>query len=164
MNSRVLLRSSRHPTSGTVSALPTQPRQILKSSASQNLVHRLLHSPRSGATSPSVQFQNSFLFASSGKQSRSGRRAFSSTTTTGIRDSKRKDDSAGAEGDRKGRYEERESHEVKERDETPDSKYSTSKENEFGQTLRSDSKKRKGNDETPIRQYHEPSVAVKGFP
>lgn len=164
MSSRVLLRSSRHPASGTVSALPTQPRQILKSSVSQNLVHRLLHSPGSRTTSPSVQFQNSFLFASSGKQARSGRRAFSSTAAAGKPDSKRKDDSAGAEGDRKGLYQERESREVKERDETPDSKYSTSKEKEFGQKLRSDSKKRKGNDENPVRQHCGPSVTVKGFP
>lgn len=162
MNSRVLLRSSRHPSSATVSALPAQPRQILKLSVSQTLVHRLLHPPGSGATSPSVQFQNSFLFASSGKQARSNRRGFSSTARR--RDPKKRDEDNGVEGDKTGRYEEKESREVKERDEKPDSKYSTSKEKESSSKPQSDSKKRKGNDENPVRQYREPSVKNKGFP
>jgi hypothetical protein len=68
MNPRVLLRSSQHPSSAT-GALPSQPaRQILRSSVSQSLVHRLLQSGSGGrgGTSPSAQFQNSFLFASAG--------------------------------------------------------------------------------------------------
>lgn len=79
----------------------------------------------------------------------------------GKRDLNRKDDDAGAEGDRNGRYEEKETCEAKERDETPDSIY---KEKESGQNPRSDSKKRKGNDERPVRQHREPSVTIKGFP
>ncbi|RPB17446.1 hypothetical protein P167DRAFT_129918 [Morchella conica CCBAS932] len=66
MNPRVLLRSSQHPSSAT-GAHPSQPaRQIFRSSVSQSLVHRLLQSGSGGrgGTSPSVQFQNSFLFAS----------------------------------------------------------------------------------------------------
>lgn len=166
MSSRVLLRSSRHPSSGTVSALPAQPRQILKSSVSQTLVHRLLHSPGAGATSPSVQFQNSFLFASSGGGQ--AKRGFSSTA--GTREPKKKEgeeevnDDAGAEGDRKGRYEEKESREVKEKDENSDSKYLMSKEKEPSPKLPNDSKKRKGSDGNPVRQHREPGVTNKGFP
>lgn len=66
MNPRVLLRSSQHPSPAT-GAHPSQPaRQIFRSSVSQSLVHRLLQSGSGGrgGTSPSVQFQNSFLFAS----------------------------------------------------------------------------------------------------
>lgn len=154
MNSRVLLRSSRHPPSATVSALPTQPRQILKSSVSQTLVHRLLHPPGSGTTSPSVQFQNSFLFASTGRQARVSRRNFSSTARK--KDSERKDD----DGDKRGRYEEKEPRETKERDENSGSKYSISKEKDSNSKSQSDSKKRKGNDEKSIR----PSAINKGFP
>lgn len=131
MSSRVLLRSSRHPASGTVSALP------LKSSVSQTLVHRLLHSPGPGATPPSAHFQNSFLFASSGD----GRRAFSSMA--GKRDSKRKDDDVGGG---RGCYEEHES--------------PSSSPRESGSPS-TDSKKRKNNTETPVRR---PSTAMKGFP
>lgn len=131
MSSRVLLRSSRHPTPGTVSVLP------LKSSVSQTLVHRLLHSPDPGATPPSAHFQNSFLFASSGD----GRRPFSSVA--GKRDSKRKDDDIGGG---RGRYEEHESPSLSPRE---------------NDSLPTDCKKRKNSTETPVRR---PSTAMKGSP
>lgn len=81
MNPRVLLRSSQHPSSAT-GALPSQPaRQLLRSSVSQSLVHRLLQSGSGvgGGTSPSAQFQNSFLFASAG-----GSKARGKTNTSSV--------------------------------------------------------------------------------